>query len=221
MRILGPLVCSSTSRVTATFSRSLAALVTFAPSTTRATGSETSAPGSPSSFSTLTTSPTATLYCLPPVLTIAYVAIVPLLSGRALPVGARAGLGAEPRWARCHRHQPKDNWSRVRETRLGSQISAGHDGSVVVNGRTCRSSCGATARTAAADRGSGGVLVVILVVVGVLVVGVLVVGVLVVGVLVVVGVIVVRVVVVVLVIVVRVVVVVIVVVVVVEIFISG
>src|SRR3954469_8964828 len=127
MRILGPLVCSSTSRVTATFSRSLAALVTFAPSTTRATGSETSAPGSPSSFSTLTTSPTATLYCLPPVLTIAYVAIVPLLSGRALPVGARAGLGAEPRWARCHRHQPKDNWSRVRETRLGGQITAGHD----------------------------------------------------------------------------------------------
>src|SRR3954447_21784030 len=31
-----------------------------------------SVPGSPSSFSTSTTSPTATLYCLPPVLTIAY-----------------------------------------------------------------------------------------------------------------------------------------------------
>src|SRR4051794_19144529 len=165
MRILGPLVCSSTSRVTATFSRSLAALVTFAPSTTRATGSETSAPGSPSSFSTLTTSPTATLYCLPPVLTIAYVAIVPLLSGRALPVGARAGLGAEPRWARCHRHQPKDNWSRVRETRLGGQITAGHDGSVIVDGRSCGPSRGATARTAAADRRSGDVLVVILIVV--------------------------------------------------------
>src|SRR6476469_9825651 len=191
MRILGPLVCSSTSRVTATFSRSLAALVTFAPSTTRATGSETSAPGSPSSFSTLTTSPTATLYCLPPVLTIAYVAIVPLLSGRALPGGARAGLGAEPRWARCHRHQPKDNWSRVRETRLGGQITAGHDGSVVVNGRTRRPSCGATARTAAANRRSGGVVVVILVVVvvGVVVVGVLVVLVVlvVIGVLVVLG----------------------------------
>src|SRR5258705_128442 len=60
MRILGPLVCSSTSPVTATFSRSLASVVTFAPSTTRATGSETLEPGSESSFSTLTTSPTAT-----------------------------------------------------------------------------------------------------------------------------------------------------------------
>src|SRR6476661_355537 len=98
MRILGPLVCSSTSPVTATFSRSLASVVTFAPSTTRATGSETFEPGSESSFSTLTTSPTATLYCLPPVLTIAYVAFSAAIvsffvSGRALPVGALAGLG--------------------------------------------------------------------------------------------------------------------------------
>src|ERR1700754_5237019 len=78
MRILGPLVCSSTSPVTATFARSFASVVTVAPSTTRATGSDTEAPASSSSFSTLTTSPTATLYCLPPVLTIAYVAIIPL-----------------------------------------------------------------------------------------------------------------------------------------------
>src|SRR5690606_14598683 len=35
-------------------------------------GKLNSLPGSPSSFSTSTTSPTATLYCLPPVLTIAY-----------------------------------------------------------------------------------------------------------------------------------------------------
>src|SRR6478736_7557502 len=139
MRILGPLVCSSTSPVTATFSRSLASVVTVAPSTTRATGSETLEPGSESSFSTLTTSPTATLYCLPPVLTIAYVAIVPLLSGRALSGGARAGLGAEPRWARCHRHQPKDNWSRVREAHLQGQITAGHGRSSLVGRRTCRS----------------------------------------------------------------------------------
>src|SRR5947208_13287648 len=129
MRILGPLVCSRTSPVTATFSRSLAALVTFAPSTTRATGSETLEPGSESSFSTLTTSPTATLYCLPPVLTIAYVAFSPAIvsffvSGRALLVGARAGLGAEPRRARCRRRQPKDNWSRVREVLLQGQITA-------------------------------------------------------------------------------------------------
>src|SRR5262245_29846671 len=93
MRILGPLVCSSTSPVTASFSRSLASVVTVAPSTTRATGSETLEPGSESSFSTLTTSPTATLYCLPPVLTIAYVAIVPLrLWARATCGSARDAL---------------------------------------------------------------------------------------------------------------------------------
>src|SRR5262245_42025935 len=128
MRILGPLVCSSTSPVTATFSRSFASEVTFAPSTTRATGSETLAPGSESSFSTLTTSPTATLYCLPPVLTIAYVAIVPLrssLGARYLSERSRC-FGAEPRRARCRRLQPKDNWSRVREARLQGQITAGH-----------------------------------------------------------------------------------------------
>src|SRR2546421_6519984 len=126
MRILGPLVCSSTSPVTATFSSALASEVTSAPSTTRATGNETFAPGSESSFSTLTTSPTATLYCLPPVLTIAYVAIVPLLSGRALPVGALAGLGCGATSAHCRRRQPKDNWFRVREARLQGQITAGH-----------------------------------------------------------------------------------------------
>src|SRR5262249_58274645 len=80
IRILGPLVCSSTSPVTAILPNALASVVTVAPSTTRATGSDTCAPASDSSFSTLTTSPTATLYCLPPVLTIAYVAIVLLNS---------------------------------------------------------------------------------------------------------------------------------------------
>ena len=57
--------------VTATLASAAASVVTVAPSTTRATGNDTLAPGSDSSFSTLTTSPTATLYCLPPVLTIA------------------------------------------------------------------------------------------------------------------------------------------------------
>src|SRR5690349_8595213 len=101
MRIFGPLVCSSTSAATATFSSALASAVTFAPSTTRATGSETLAPGSESSFSTLTMSPTATLYCLPPVLTIAYVAvsaaIVPLQS-----LGARYQWCARGSWVRSH-----------------------------------------------------------------------------------------------------------------------
>src|SRR5689334_655604 len=97
MRIFGPLVCSSTSPVTATFDRADASEVTLAPSTTRATGSETLAPGSESSFSTLTTSPTASLYCLPPVLTIAYVAIVPLrLWARATCRYARGS------WVRSH-----------------------------------------------------------------------------------------------------------------------
>src|SRR3954467_6410765 len=124
MRIFGPLVCSSTSPVTATFSRSLASVVTFAPSTTRATGSETLAPASTSSFSTLTTSPTATLYCLPPVLTIAYVAICPSssLGARHLSVRSRV-LGAEPRRARCRWRQPKDNWSRVRDQQLEGQTA--------------------------------------------------------------------------------------------------
>src|SRR5258705_7678846 len=120
MRILGPLVCSGASPVTATFSRSLASVVTFAPSTTRATGSETLEPGSESSFSTLTTSPTATLYCLPPVLTIAYVAIVPLLLwARAIRVCAGLGIRLPPAG-------PGDNRSRVREARREGQIAAGH-----------------------------------------------------------------------------------------------
>src|SRR5207248_11376339 len=40
---------------------------------TRRAGKLTSVPGAPSSFSTWTMSPTATLYCFPPVLTIAYI----------------------------------------------------------------------------------------------------------------------------------------------------
>src|ERR1700682_4701239 len=132
MRILGPLVCSSTSPGTATLASALASLVTVAPSTTRATGSDTDAPGSESSFSTLTTSPTATLYCLPPVLTIAYVAIVACTSALR---GARYRWarvrvwGAEPdfRPSRCRRRQPGDNCSRLRDQRVkGQTAAAGH-----------------------------------------------------------------------------------------------
>ena len=46
---------------------------TVSPSTTQMTGSSTSAPTSASSFSMLMRSPGATLYCLPPVFTIAYI----------------------------------------------------------------------------------------------------------------------------------------------------
>src|SRR5690606_39890539 len=72
MRLLGPLVCSTSLPVTATLASASASVVTSEPSTTISAGKLTSEPGSPSSFSTSTTSPTATLYCLPPVLPIAY-----------------------------------------------------------------------------------------------------------------------------------------------------
>src|SRR6185312_6146069 len=72
MRIFGPLVCSTTVADTVADARASAALVRSSPST-RSTGtSEISSPGLPTIFSTVTTSSTATLYCLPPVLTIAY-----------------------------------------------------------------------------------------------------------------------------------------------------
>src|ERR1700741_3671990 len=73
MRILGPLVCSTTSPSTDTLASLAASVVTSSPSTTSSAGNESSTPGSPPSFSTSTMSPTATLYCLPPVLTIAYI----------------------------------------------------------------------------------------------------------------------------------------------------
>src|ERR1700754_1922137 len=73
MRILGPLVWLTTLPVTDTLPNASASAVTSVPSTTSSAGKLTSVPGSPSSFSTWTTSPTATLYCLPPVLTIAYI----------------------------------------------------------------------------------------------------------------------------------------------------
>src|SRR5439155_14320121 len=73
IRILGPLVCATTSPVTATLARLAASVTRSVPSTTRTADSETASPGAPASFSTSITSPWATLYCLPPVLTIAYI----------------------------------------------------------------------------------------------------------------------------------------------------
>src|SRR5919112_5905956 len=72
MLSFGPLVWATTSPVTVTPASALASLVTSVPSTTRSAGRLTLAPASPATFSTSTTSPTATLYCLPPVLTMAY-----------------------------------------------------------------------------------------------------------------------------------------------------
>src|SRR3954469_9171312 len=72
MLSFGPLVWATTSPVTVTPASALASLVTSVPSTTSSAGRLMLAPASPVSFSTSTTSPTATLYCLPPVLTMAY-----------------------------------------------------------------------------------------------------------------------------------------------------
>src|SRR5687768_8712447 len=72
MRILGPLVWATTSALTLTPARALASLVTSEPSTRSSAGRLRAAPAAPSTFSTSRTSPTATLYCLPPVLTMAY-----------------------------------------------------------------------------------------------------------------------------------------------------
>src|ERR1700743_3801480 len=91
MRILGPLVWATPSAVTATLARALASVVTALPSTSRTAGSETSAPAAASSFSTSITSPSATLYCFPPVLMMAYIAD-PLL-GHHTGTRRRAGLG--------------------------------------------------------------------------------------------------------------------------------
>src|SRR5689334_11047721 len=73
MRIFGPLVCSTTVAATVAAARASAAVVRSSPSTSSTGTSEISSPGSPTIFSTVSTSSTATLYCLPPVLTIAYI----------------------------------------------------------------------------------------------------------------------------------------------------
>src|SRR6478672_534303 len=73
MTIFGPLVCATTSPDTVTSASASAAEVTDGPSTSSTAGRVTAAPGSPAIFSTSMTSPSATLYCLPPVLTIAYI----------------------------------------------------------------------------------------------------------------------------------------------------
>src|SRR5664279_1700462 len=77
MTIFGPLVWATTSPETVTLARVATSVVIFGPSTRRTAGRVTAAPGSPSSFSISMTSPSATLYCLPPVLTIAYIVDAP------------------------------------------------------------------------------------------------------------------------------------------------
>src|SRR5687768_7453037 len=90
MLIFGPLVWATTSPETLTLASASASEVTAEPSTTSRAGSATLSPGPPETFSTSTTSPTATLYCLPPVLTMAYTEGSYLSSGAAR-VGAAEG----------------------------------------------------------------------------------------------------------------------------------
>src|SRR5919112_2777906 len=93
MRIFGPLVCSTTVADTVAEASASAAVVRSSPSASSSGTSEISSPGAPSTFSTVTTSSTATLYCLPPVLTIAYMDALLQSSGDVVrgPVG-RNGL---------------------------------------------------------------------------------------------------------------------------------
>src|SRR3954467_696708 len=81
MRIFGPLVCSTRVAVTEAAASAVASVVTASPSTRRTTGRVSVAPGSPLIFSTVSTSPSATLYCFPPVLTIAYIDALLLARG--------------------------------------------------------------------------------------------------------------------------------------------
>src|SRR3989337_1168382 len=96
MRIFGPLVCSTTVAVTEAAESAAASVVTSSPSTRSTAGRLTSAPGSPLIFSTVTTSSTATLYCLPPVLTIAYIdALLLKLGGHNTGNPVRAATASE------------------------------------------------------------------------------------------------------------------------------
>src|SRR5438552_15343932 len=80
MRIFRALIGPTTSAVTETPASACAPVVTLVPSTTRTAGRVTVSPSAPGSFSTSTTSPTATLCCLPPLRTIAYTAELTLCS---------------------------------------------------------------------------------------------------------------------------------------------
>src|SRR5512144_2799404 len=72
MRIFGPFAWPTTSAFTVTAPSASSVAVTASPSTSRSAGRVTRDPGSSPSELTVTTSPTATLYCLPPLRTIAY-----------------------------------------------------------------------------------------------------------------------------------------------------
>src|ERR671927_1049625 len=121
IRIFGPLVCSAISPDTATLASLAASVTRSSPSTRSTAASVTASPGSPTSFSTSITSPSATLYCLPPVLTIAYI-------GRGLPVvkadGSRGAAGGTrqpergPHARVRHEHRYSQTGGRRSDTHL-------------------------------------------------------------------------------------------------------
>src|SRR5262245_38438172 len=100
MLILGPLAAATISTVTETLASFFASVVTSSPSTRSTAGSWTLVPGSPSTRSIVTTSPTATFSWRPPVRTIAYTADLTL----SIETGPRqsASIGAQKRG----RHEP-------------------------------------------------------------------------------------------------------------------
>src|SRR5690606_16452531 len=88
---------------------------TWSPSTSNTAGSDTASPGSPASFSTSITSPSATLYCLPPVLTIAYIATrLPVNVTLVVRIGSMTGY-AHPD-SPAHSSAP---WYRIRHAQSG------------------------------------------------------------------------------------------------------
>src|SRR6476469_10175501 len=151
MRILGPLVCATTSAVTLTLASASASCVTVSPSTRRIGDRATSAPAAASSFSTSITSPSATLYCLPPVLTMAYIgeSLLPTVLQRkdSPPTGRPSSRLRDGRYLRQNAYPPDDavpvggpagreaaRRRRGRRAGSGSAIAVSSVGSVVGSG---------------------------------------------------------------------------------------
>ena len=125
MRIFGPLVCSTTLAETVAEASASAAVVRSSPSTSSTGTSEISSPGAPSIFSTVTTSSTATLYCLPPVLTIAYMDALLQSSGDVVRVPSWVAWSSRPRAAAPVSIQ----WGAAQASRVRNGFREGQTGS--------------------------------------------------------------------------------------------
>src|SRR3954465_11608383 len=107
MRHLGPVVCSAPEAGTDALASAPTSVVSLSPSTSSTAGRLISAPGSPSIFSTVSTSSTATLYCLPPVLTIPYIVDARLLKLSGGLMGAQSLTNGARRARRLPQHGPR------------------------------------------------------------------------------------------------------------------